>query len=289
VTGPLRFGTRLLYRLDEAMFSVGSTRVYPHPVVRGVVPASHVELAWHGFKARISSLLPLPPFLAVATPVPAHGFVVTAALHHVPSEHSAALEPLLNESILLAMSSAASVDVMLALLILSLAPLPPDLGGAHDTAKAPAPCTPSAYRLISLAYQMGQSLGYETMGEAALQRGAELNREWFGEQLWNLQLWVAIVNRFSLLSLMNGQIALLPPRIAARLPTLARDSVEMCNAHLRAEARVIDMFEPVALKLCSMEHVDAYPLDIVRELQTVWKTATDKTATFLRADNQPRK
>lgn len=284
VTGPLNFATLLLYRLDEAMFSVASTREYPDPVARGVVPASHAELAWHAFKARICSVLPLPPFLAVSTPVPVHGFVVLAALHHVQSEYSVALEPLLNESILLAMSGAASVDVMLALLILSLAPILPEKA-ADET---DAPCTPSAFRLIALAYSMGQSLGFESMAEAVIARGQDLNREYFGEHLWTLQLWAAIVNRFAILSLMHGQIATLPVRVADRLPVLARESVEACNRHLRTEASVIAIFEPVARKLCSLEHVDNYTLEGIRSLQTVWRAAIDKVKAFIRSVDQPR-
>jgi hypothetical protein len=300
--GPLRFTSMLLYRLDESMLTLASTRLYPDPVARGVVSAAHVELAWHGFKARIAALLPLPPFLAVSTPVPAHGFVVAAALTHVQSAYTPDLEPLLDECILLAMGSAVSIDVMLALLIFSLAPLPPDHedGRAgldppreHSTAAAGTRrrhrlTARGPYRLISLAFQMGQSFGFEAMAESALKRGQELNDEWNGEQLWHLQLWAAIVNRFCLLALINGQIMSLPARVADRLPLLQRDAVEMCNRHLRAEASAIAIFEPVARKLSALEHTNNYDLESLREFQTVWSRAKEQSNALLQGDTQPR-
>ncbi|TXT04314.1 hypothetical protein VHUM_04201 [Vanrija humicola] len=285
--GPFRLATSsLLIPLDETIFSVSATRAYPNPVDRGVTSHSTVELAWHGFKAKISALLPLPPFLAVSTPVPAHGFVVTAALHHVPSAHSPGLAQLTAECLLMAMSGNASVDVVLALLILSLAPERPDDEEKDDKSNR-APRPPSPYRLISLAYSMGQNLGLESAAEAALRRGAELNHESWNESLWRLQLWAAVVNRYALLSMMYGQ-TIPPALVAPRLPPLARDSVEACNRHLRAEARLIEIFRPVAVLLCSLEHRDdEYDIPSVNELHDTSRSAFDQADVFIRNGQPP--
>ncbi|KAL1407946.1 hypothetical protein Q8F55_004743 [Vanrija albida] len=285
--GPFRLATSsLLIPLDETIFSVSATRAYPNPVERGVISPATVELAWHGFKAKISALLPLPPFLAVSTPVPAHGFVVTAALHHVPSAHSPGLAAITAECLLMAMSGNASVDVVLALLILSLAPERPDDEDKDDkNARAPRP--PSPYRLISLAYSMGQNLGLESVAEAALRRGNDLNHESWNESLWRLQLWAAVVNRFALLSLMYGQT--IPPQLVApRLPPLARDSVEACNRHLRAEAKLVEIFRPVAVILCSLEHRDdEYSIPLINELHDRSRASFDAADAFIRNGQPP--
>lgn len=185
VAGPLRLATMYLYSLDETMFSVASTRSYPDPV-GSLISAGQAELAWHGFKARISAVLPLPPFLAVSTPVPDHPFVLLAALHHVPGSleisQRQAMQRMVRDSIALAMGGSAGVDVVLALLILSLAPPMPDDGSPE------APTNPSAYRLISLAYSIGQGFGLEARAEAALTRSEDLDYEPWAEGLWGLQL-----------------------------------------------------------------------------------------------------
>lgn len=182
--GPLRLSALQLEGHDETLWSVACTRRYPDPVGRGLLSPAEAELVWHGFKARAARLLPIPPFTAVSTPVPEHGFVTLAALHHVPAliKDQGALRRMVDESIGLAMASHASVDVVLALLILSIAPPLPDDGGES------APTNPTAWRMLSLARSMCVSMGLESRAIAAQRRGTGLNDQAWADSLWILQL-----------------------------------------------------------------------------------------------------
>lgn len=286
--GPLRLAMTMLYTIDETIFSIAGTRLYPHPVMRGIVPASHVELAWHGFKARISTLLPLPPFLAVSTPVPSHGFVLLAALHHVPSAYSSQFAPLLDESILIAMGGGVSLDVILALLILSFAPAQPedDNGDDGDDRSIPR-VVPTALRLISLAYSIGQSLGLDSVVEGTLRLGDRLNLEMYGEALWRLQLWAAVVNRYVLLHMTSGQKAHFPPLVSRRLPILHRDNIETCSRHLRCEAELIEMFFPFNHVMSQLEHIEDSEMDNVHALHRVWNEILQRADNYTRDTSNP--
>jgi hypothetical protein len=182
--GPLRLSTLQLEGHDETLWSVACTRAYPDPVGRGLLSPAEAELVWHGFKARAARLLPIPPFTAVSTPLPGHGFVLLAALHHVPAlvKDQGAVRRMVDECMALAMGSHASVDVVLALLILSLAPPLPDDGGEG------APIHPTAWRMMSLARSMCVAMGLEGRALAAIRKGEELNDEMWADSLWILQL-----------------------------------------------------------------------------------------------------
>lgn len=182
--GPLRLSAYELDGHDETLWSVACTRAYPDPVGRGLLTPAEAELVWHGFKARVARLLPIPPFTAVSTPVPTHGFVMLAALHHVPAliKDQVRVKKMVAECMELAMASHSSIDVVLALLILSLAPPLPDIGGES------APTNPTAFRMLNLARSMCCTMGLEGRAIAALRLGDELNEEMYGDSLWILQL-----------------------------------------------------------------------------------------------------
>lgn len=263
---------------DETLFSAASTRPYRSPTSVGLTP-DQIEMAWHQFKARITSLLPLPPFTAVSTPVPEHPFVQTAMLQFVPSLAGIA-RPLVDEGLLLAMAGHATRDVVLALLILSLAPgQAEDEPGAEGKVPEHAPVTPSAFRLVALAYSMGSNLGMQSAAEAALR--ADLDSEHWDEMRFQLLMWTAVVNRYSLLSLMYGKSVTLPPLVAPRLPPSKRESVQAAHAHLRAEASVVSAFLPLAKRLNDLEHALSYDADEVSSLQSTWKAAFDAAAPYV--------
>lgn len=261
---------------EETLFTAASTRPYRSPTSVGLSP-DQIEMAWHQFKARITSLLPLPPFTAVSTPVPEHTFVQTAMLQFVPSL-AGIVRPLVDEGLLLAMAGHATRDVVLALLILSLAPSQPD---EDMDGKIPeqAPVTPSAFRLIALAYSMGSNLGMQSAAEAALR--ADLDSEHWDDMRFQLLMWTAVVNRYSLLSLMFGKSVTLPPLVAPRLPPSRRESVQVAHAHLRAEAAVVNAFLPLAMRLNDLEHALNYDATEVASLQPTWKAAFDAAAPYV--------
>lgn len=101
------------------------------------------------------------PFLDVSTATPTHPFVILAFLSHLQGQlpNDVDLEPIVDESILYAMIGCVSPKVVLALYILSFAPLAP-FSAEHT------PVT--AMRLIALAYSTGRDLGLDEAIERAL-------------------------------------------------------------------------------------------------------------------------
>ena len=86
---------------------------------------------------------------------------------------------MIDESILHAMTGAIGIDVILALLICSLAPAQPS-----DTSHA----SRSPLRLISMAYQMGCSMALEVEARAILRMGDALKEPWWKERLGRVML-----------------------------------------------------------------------------------------------------
>ncbi|CAK9784752.1 hypothetical protein CC85DRAFT_285226 [Cutaneotrichosporon oleaginosum] len=279
--GPLRLSALQLEGHDETLWSVACTRAYPDPVGRGLLSPAEAELAWHGFKARAARLLPIPPFTAVSTPLPGHGFVLLAALHHVPAlvKDQRALRGLVDECMALAMGSHASVDVVLALLIMSLAPPLPDDGAEG------APITPTAWRMVSLARSMCLAMGLEARALAAVRKGEELNDAVWADSLWLLQLWCAVSNRYALLSLMYPQPA--PPTpLALRLPRLVREQLEAANVHLRSEAHLVMAFTPFVTRFAAVERESEWNHEDMRDLVAAWDQAKDAAADVAAANPQ---
>ncbi|BEI94044.1 uncharacterized protein CcaverHIS019_0605030 [Cutaneotrichosporon cavernicola] len=281
LAGPLRLSNLQLEGHDESLWSVACTRAYPDPISRGLLSPAEAELVWHGFKARAACLLPIPPFTAVSTPLPGHGFVLLAALHHVPAliRDQVALRGMVDECMALAMGSHASIDVVLALLILSLAPPLPDDGGEG------APITPTAWRMLSLARSMCLAMGLEARAVVAVRKGEELVDEMWADSLWILQLWCAVSNRYALLSLMYPQPP--PPTpLSLRLPRLQREQLEAANVHLRAEAHLVMAFSPFVARLAAVEHENEWDHDELRELVSAWEVAKAAAADVAAANPQ---
>lgn len=156
---------------SETVFSLGTPEPFPSVISAGLLSQSDIDLAFQSFKHHFSTILPLAPFLSISTPTPTHNFVIIACLHHVPIHATSQLAGLVDESILLALTGNISHEVVLALLILALAP-------SISTARGQR-CRPTPLRLISLAYQFGLDLGLDCRVEALLRRGDDL-----GEPFW---------------------------------------------------------------------------------------------------------
>lgn len=77
--------------------------------------------------------------------------------------------------------------------------------------------------------------------------------------------------------------------LALRLPVLSRDSVELCNAHLRAEAEVYEIYRPFVSRLAKMEHANAWPLVELEDLQHEWENARSHVRIFCSRTDKPRK
>jgi hypothetical protein len=143
-------------RFNDSLLTITSSEGYPSIISRGWITADQAEMAFHSFKHVISKQLPLISWINSTTPPPKHPFIVTAMLHHVPTYQRLNLIELVDESVLLAMKGGGSIEVVMALLILSLAPLIP------DTSESAVRTRLSPMRCISLAYRMGQEIGLET-------------------------------------------------------------------------------------------------------------------------------
>ena len=126
---------------------------YPSVINRGIFTAEQVDMAFHTFKHAVSPICPLSIWQSMSTPTPTHAFVILAMLHHVPAfaKHPA-LADMVDESLSLVLRAQMDEAVVLALLILSLAPPP-------NSADAPARPRPTPLRLISLAHDIGKGLG----------------------------------------------------------------------------------------------------------------------------------
>ncbi len=82
--------------------------------------------------------------------------MILAILHHVPALSRPEFPHLVDESLLYCLTGAVNHDVVLALLILALAPEP-----THASYRP----HPTSLRLISLAYQVGLGLGLDALVE----------------------------------------------------------------------------------------------------------------------------
>jgi hypothetical protein len=123
-------------------------------------------------KHQLSLLLPIPSLLLTSTPTPNHPFVRLAILSH-SSLYNEAIADQIDASIRHVMSGDLTRDTVFALLILS-AP-------QHEMDAARA--RPTALRLVSLAYDIGLSLGLEALARVALRHGDELCHPWFDERM----------------------------------------------------------------------------------------------------------
>ena len=126
------------------------------------------------WKHRFASVLPLAPFLLTSTPTPSHPFVIAGILSHLPSFNTRSLHHVINQSIAHVARGAVDADVVLALLLLAVAPC--------------SPVIPSTVRLIAMAYEIGLALGFDSNAKAALQLGPDLAQPWWREKLDELLL-----------------------------------------------------------------------------------------------------
>lgn len=133
------------------------------------------------FKHRLALMLPLHPTTLPTTATPEHPLLILAVLLHVPAIAPASrVYPLLDQCVLHALSGAVSVQVVLAFLVLSIAPLPKllETGSADVSSDQTVFSHITSLRAVSLAYETGASLGLEERTRAAIRRRDEWNDPW---------------------------------------------------------------------------------------------------------------
>jgi len=112
------------------------------------------------FKQRFATIMPLSQYLLTTTPPPSHPALVIAMLAFVPEVAPPGLSDLIDETVLYSLTGAVNFGIVHALFLLSLAPY-------SQSTFMQTPPTP--LRLISLAYQYGQDLGWQKQSEALRQ------------------------------------------------------------------------------------------------------------------------
>lgn len=142
------------------------------------------------FKHHFSLIIPLEQFLSTTSPTPTHGFLLTAILQHVsralpetlqltPTSH-AHLDDLLQQSLFYILAGTGSEEVILGLLVLSLATT-----RKGEWEYRPRP---SALRLVSLAFQIGSATGLAAACRASLTLGEDLKPMWMRAKRKRMQL-----------------------------------------------------------------------------------------------------
>ena len=112
----------------------------------------------------MTQILPLPLFTRPGpptAPAPTHPFLRLAILVHTRPLHQLHLADLVEDSLVHILRGAVGPDVLLGLLILSLAPA--NAFTSHPVS-ASSPQF-SALRLVSLAFTIGQDLGFQSRAE----------------------------------------------------------------------------------------------------------------------------
>ena len=200
--------------------------------------------------------------------------------------HSPLLTNAINDSLHHAMTGAVGLDVMLALLILSLQPA--TTGAA------------TAVRLISLAYEMGAALGMEANVEAALRHPDQLCEPWWKSRLEEILLVCYFsrcvindmadqvpvggsqspVQHVSCNTVKQGltcsvhlgvsRFSTFKPSSAARFPNHPADNVRDAIRYLQAANSVVEVFRPYVEKLSRFEADGIYTTPNIQSLTTAW-------------------
>ncbi|WRT66785.1 uncharacterized protein IL334_003748 [Kwoniella shivajii] len=208
---------------------------FPDIISRGWVSRSHVEASFQIFKHRFSLIAPLIPFLLTTRSLPSHPFVVLASLAFLPNTLPAAAVAMIEESVLYAMTGTSSIEVILALYILTFATVP--LGSESHV---PLTCL----RVSAFAYSMGIDLGLNTKADVMLLAEDErenLTQPWASKHLEELTLWEAVKNRYCILQMESARCCTMPKLLSSQFPRHPSDHVNLCIDHLQRESTVIEV------------------------------------------------
>lgn len=87
--------------------------------------------------------------------------------------------------------------------------------------------------------------------------------------------------------MMNAMTKAPPQPLALRLPVLSRESLELCNVHLRAEAQVCEIYRAFVSRLSKMEQATSWPLVELEDLKHEWEDARNQIRLFVNGTDQP--
>ncbi|ORY23798.1 hypothetical protein BCR39DRAFT_548503 [Naematelia encephala] len=250
---------------DETAITLLERDDYPDIQKRGLLSAGQVEMAFHTFKHIFSRLIPMLPFLDVTVSAPRHPFVILAILAHLPDHipEDIDIDPIIDESILYALTGAVSGHVVLALFILSLAPVT-----RHSASHTPV----TALRFISLAYSIGCDIGFDERARSL----AETETIYPRENLETVLLWSAVVNRYSLLRLQFTRISTLPHQVSLDLKDRTSPLIQQCIDHLEIESQIVDTCRDLISSFSTIEVQHGRQWPEISTLQASWESCMQK-------------
>ncbi|WVW81625.1 hypothetical protein I302_103620 [Kwoniella bestiolae CBS 10118] len=244
---------------DENLFNPTDPDSLPDVVELGLISRPQLEMGFQLFKHKFSSIYPFHTFLHTSTSVPCQSFLTLAILYYINSDCStsagvipvdnAVLIDLIERSILSLLSGSTSAESIFALFILSFAPTKKSLSSRQQ---------PSSLRVISLAYDLGKSLGWNQKTHLASRGGLRngLFESWMSKKLDLVLLWTAIINRYNILHIISTPYDVPIESPAPYLPDdhpSASESVRMTITHLRKEAELVNRVKGYIYTLYQVE------------------------------------
>ncbi|WWC57972.1 uncharacterized protein I303_100507 [Kwoniella dejecticola CBS 10117] len=218
---------------DENLFGATDPNSLPDVVEVGLLNREQLEMGFQLFKHRFSQLYPLSLFLKTSTPTPQQSFINLAMLYHLdllPAEH---LARLIEQSLMAFLSGSVSKESVFGLFILSLSPIKPSLSPRSQ---------PSALRMISLAYNLGNDIGISQTVQMALKDVEGLKEPWSDKTLDLVLLWTAIINRYNILHIISTRCNLPIKSPASLLPIdHPSETVRQTITHLKGEDELVNM------------------------------------------------
>lgn len=269
---------RWQHRFDETAYALVDPAGFPDVVEEGVVSPEQMDMYYHAFKARMSQILPLPLFTRPeppTAPAPTHPFLRLAMLVHTRPLHQLHLADLVEDSLVHVLRGAVGPDVLLGLLVLSLAP------ANAFTSHAASASSPqfSALRLVSLAYTIGQDLGFETRAERQARVGVMSP-----DQLEQALLWEAIKVRYNILrTVFTANTSRLPSSLpyVPDSPGMHDPAVLRSFEALQAQNALLDYSSELVYTISTAEDTVSRGLLVdMASLTQVWESFLNKLDTL---------
>ncbi|WWD05978.1 hypothetical protein V865_004063 [Kwoniella europaea PYCC6329] len=234
---------------DENLLNATDPNSLPDVVTSGLINKTQLEMGFQLFKHQFSSIYPFHTFLLTSTSVPSQSFINLVILYYISTDTDTDTNPnsiipidtpilvdLIEKSLMAILSGSTSAETIFALFILSFAPLKKSLSSRQHL---------SSLRMISLAYNLGKSSGWDQKMRLILRENNRNNlfENWSTNQLDLVLLWTAIINRYNILHIISTPIGHPIESPAPLIPSdhpSASESIRMTVSHLQKESDLVD-------------------------------------------------
>ncbi|WVQ64668.1 uncharacterized protein L199_002835 [Kwoniella botswanensis] len=264
---------------DENLLNATDPNSLPDVVGSGLIDKSQLEMGFQLFKHQFSSIYPFHTFLLTSTSVPSQSFINLVILYHISTDtdtdtNSNSIIPidtsiligLIEKSLMAILSGSTSAETIFALFILSFAPVKKNLSSRQHL---------SSLRMISLAYNLGKSSGWDQKIRLILRENNRNNlfENWSTKQLDLVLLWTAIINRYNILHIISTPyghpIESPAPLIPSHHPS-ASESIRLTVSHLQQESDLVDRVREFLQTLYEVEcEVEMEPDSLTRCMDQV--------------------